>query len=97
MVLRLITRDNGGLLEKGKPMPAWDWQLLLALLCVAVAVMLLMRRGLRFFRGRNAGGCYGCPSNGSNSSSPRQREFVSIDTLKSLPAEHGQEASKDRH
>ncbi len=41
----------------------WDWQLLVALVCVAAALFVLGRRGWRLWTGsaRAGGGCASCP------------------------------------
>lgn len=55
-----------------------DWQMLTALLFVAIAVCFLVRRILRFFKQRpGCGSCTGCAPKTENSAS-----FVSLDQLK---------------
>ena len=43
-------------------MQGWDWQLTVALVCVAAAVFVLARRAIRLLQNRRAGrcGCGGC-------------------------------------
>ena len=66
-------------------MPAWDWQLVAALVCVAVAAGFLIRRGIRLVKNRSrgcgSGACGGCPSDASGSEKP----LVSLESFKSIP------------
>jgi hypothetical protein len=63
-------------------MPAWDWQLLLALLCVAAAAIALVRRALRTVGRDTSKGCGACPSNEISPADAKYRNFVSLDTLR---------------
>lgn len=62
-----------------------DWQLVIALVCVAVAAGFLIRRGVRLVRNRSrgcgGGSCGGCPSGASSS----EKAIVTLGSLKSDP------------
>ena len=55
------------------------WQNVIALVCVAGAAGYLMRRIVRWSRGRSTGTCHGC--SGCSTSQPRKRPLVTIDAL----------------
>lgn len=61
-------------------MEFFDWQLIAAVLCVAVAAVALIRRGLRMIRAGGAGGCGNCPSKskGTAQAAPNQKPLVSL-------------------
>jgi len=59
-----------------------NWQLILALVCVAAAVILLIRRAVRLWTGRSgceSGGCQDCPSHDADSQGIVRKELVSLD------------------
>ena len=62
-----------------------DWQLAIALLCVAFAAGFLVRRGVQLLRNRSrgcgSGSCGGCPSGAPRSG----KAFVSLGSLKTAP------------
>ena len=58
-------------------MPAWDWQTAIALLCVAGAAAVLVRRAVRLWSGGSKG-CGACPSRGA-SNQAKQLPLVSLD------------------
>ena len=62
-----------------------DWQLVIALVCVAIAAGFLIRRGVRLVRNRSrgcgGGACGGCPSGASNSEKP----IVALGPFKPAP------------
>lgn len=54
-----------------------DWQLVIALLCVAVAMLAVGRRAVNLIRGNASSGscgtgCGSCPSNGATTGPPAQ-------------------------
>jgi hypothetical protein len=58
----------------------WDWQQLVALLCVAVALFVLGRRGWRLWKGRAqpGGACATCPVH-EGSTAPQAKPLVTLD------------------
>jgi len=62
-----------------------NWQPILALVCVAGAVILLIRRAVRLWTGRSgcgcdSGGCEDCPSSGLESQGVVRKELVSLES-----------------
>ncbi len=63
-----------------------DGQLLATLACVAVAVVVLCRRAIAWWRGQSTGGCGGCSSGcGSSSSSDQLKLKHSLPVLGEHP------------
>lgn len=60
-----------------------NWQLVAALLCVAAAVGILLRRAVALFQGPSGGcgtgGCGSCPSDQGSSPKEPQGPLVSLD------------------
>ncbi len=73
-------------------MHIWNWQLTVALLSVAAAVFVLVRRATRLFGGQRAGrcGCGTCPSADSSPGTGKRKPFVPVDSLETPDEEsHG--------
>ena len=66
------------------------WQNVIALVCVAGAAGYLLRRIVRWIRGRSTGLCHGC----SGCSTPQltERPFVTIDVLTTDPPSHADDS-----
>ena len=58
-----------------------NWQLILALVFVAGAVFVLVRRAWRLWRNTTGTGCAACPGAGDGSANARQKPFVSVEML----------------
>jgi hypothetical protein len=58
----------------------WDWQQLVALVCVAAAMLLLGRRVWRFWQGTSRAGsaCATCPVH-EGSTAPQAKPLVTLD------------------
>jgi len=72
----------------------WDWQQLVALLCVAVALFVLGRRGWRLWKGRAqpGGACATCPVH-EGSTAPQAKPLVALDLR--LPTASGGSSEGD--
>ncbi|WP_417389028.1 FeoB-associated Cys-rich membrane protein [Gimesia sp.] len=57
-----------------------NWQMVITVLCVAAAVLFLVRRCIRFFKQRS--GCAGSACSGCPSSTGQPANFISLDQLK---------------
>jgi hypothetical protein len=88
-----------------KPMADLNWQLPVALLCVAWAAFVLLRGGVKLLRGRSAGSCgtSGCGSCSSkdaasakNDAAAAERPFVSLDSLGNV-ADGRSTGAEERH
>lgn len=77
-----------------------NWQSILALVCVAVAVTLLIRRAVRLWTGRggcggDAAGCGECPSHTRSSQDVVRKELVSLNPPESSPSTGRQQIEAD--
>jgi hypothetical protein len=73
----------------------FSWQSVVATLCVACALLFLIRRAIQFFRSQSCGGCGSACSGTENSNQPsgvKSTAFVSLESLQAPVADGEQQA-----